>query len=82
MVAGNRSKDFRRVVRGRTSTDSQLIDATTDKQLWARTFDRELNDVFVIQSEVAENIAAARGCQAEPGELDIRVPRDATGDRR
>jgi serine/threonine-protein kinase len=36
---------------------AQLIDAETDKHLWAETYDRELTDVFGIQSEIAQNIA-------------------------
>jgi len=38
---------------------TQLIDASTDEHLWADTFDRELKDVFAVQSEVAESIAVA-----------------------
>ena len=38
---------------------TQLIDASTDEHLWANTFDRELQDVFAVQSEVAESIAGA-----------------------
>ena len=36
---------------------AQLIDATADEQLWTETYDRELADIFAIQSEVAEHIA-------------------------
>ena len=36
----------------------QLIEAATDKHLWAETYDRELLDVFGVQSEVATAIAA------------------------
>ena len=36
---------------------AQLIDATADEQLWTETFDRDLKDVFAIQTEVAEHIA-------------------------
>lgn len=36
---------------------AQLIDAQTDKHLWADTYDRQLTDVFSIQSEIAQNIA-------------------------
>ena len=36
---------------------AQLIDAGTDEHLWAETFDRELTDVFAIQSEIAARIA-------------------------
>src|ERR1035437_38573 len=37
----------------------QLIDAKTDKHLWADTYDRELKDIFLIQTEVATKIAAS-----------------------
>ena len=37
----------------------QLIDAETDRHLWAETYDRELTDIFAIQSDVALQIAAA-----------------------
>jgi serine/threonine protein kinase/Tfp pilus assembly protein PilF len=36
---------------------AQLIDARTDTHLWAETYDRELADVFAIQSEIAQTIA-------------------------
>jgi len=38
---------------------SQLIDVKTDEHLWAETYDRELKDIFAIQSEIAEQIASA-----------------------
>jgi TolB-like protein/tRNA A-37 threonylcarbamoyl transferase component Bud32/lipopolysaccharide biosynthesis regulator YciM len=37
----------------------QLIDAKTDEHIWAETYDRKLEDVFEVQSEVAQRIAAA-----------------------
>jgi TolB-like protein/class 3 adenylate cyclase/Tfp pilus assembly protein PilF len=37
--------------------NAQLIDARTDAHLWAETYDRDLADVFAIQSEVAQTIA-------------------------
>jgi TolB-like protein/Flp pilus assembly protein TadD len=37
----------------------QLIDAKNDKHIWAERYDRELKDVFAIQSEVAKHIAGA-----------------------
>jgi len=36
---------------------AQLIDAKTDAHLWSETYDRDLSDVFSIQSEVAQNVA-------------------------
>ena len=38
---------------------AQLIDAGTDRHLWAETYDRDLIDIFAIQSDVALQIAAA-----------------------
>jgi TolB-like protein/Flp pilus assembly protein TadD len=37
----------------------QLIDTKTDKHLWGETYDRELKDIFLIQTEVASKIAAS-----------------------
>ena len=37
----------------------QLINAQTDSHLWAETYDRELTDVFSVESEIAKGIAAA-----------------------
>ena len=41
----------------RLRVNAQLIDARTDAHLWAQTYDRDLADVFAIQSEIAETIA-------------------------
>ncbi len=38
---------------------AQLIDATNEGHLWADTYDKELTQVFAIQSDVAQQIAAA-----------------------
>jgi serine/threonine protein kinase/Flp pilus assembly protein TadD len=37
----------------------QLINAQTDSHLWADTYDRKLTDIFGVESEIAEGIAAA-----------------------
>ena len=37
----------------------QLIKQTNDSHLWADTFDRKLTDIFVVETEVAERIAAS-----------------------
>jgi len=42
---------------GKVRVNAQLIDARTDGQLWAQTYDRPLADVFAIQSEIAKTIA-------------------------
>jgi TolB-like protein/Tfp pilus assembly protein PilF len=42
---------------GRVRVTAQLIDARTDTHIWAERYDRPLNDVFAIQSEIAQTIA-------------------------
>jgi serine/threonine-protein kinase len=42
---------------GKVRVNAQLIDARTDKHLWAKTYDRDLADVFAIETEVAQTIA-------------------------
>jgi TolB-like protein len=37
----------------------QLVNAQTDSQLWAESYDRKLTDIFVVQSEIAKEIAAS-----------------------
>ena len=41
----------------RVRLSAQLIDVASDRHVWAETYDRELTDVFSIQSEVADTIA-------------------------
>src|SRR5262245_47002390 len=42
----------------RVRVSAQLIDAKTDTHLWAESYDRPVNDVFGIQSDIAKAIAA------------------------
>ncbi len=42
---------------GKVRVNAQLIDARTDGHLWAENYDRPLDDVFAIQSEIATTIA-------------------------
>ena len=48
----------------RVRITAQLIDAATEGHLWAQNYDRQLEDIFAIQSEIAEKVA---------GELKIRL---------
>ena len=47
------------VVRGekRVRITAQLIQASSDQHLWARSYERDLKDVLVLQDEIAEDIA-------------------------
>jgi serine/threonine-protein kinase len=50
---------------------SQLIDARSEDHLWSETYDRELTDIFDIQSEVAQQIAAALRARISENELSM-----------
>jgi TolB-like protein len=47
---------------------AQLIDVRNDAHLWAQTYDRELADVFAIQSEIAEAVADQLQARLSPSE--------------
>jgi TolB-like protein/class 3 adenylate cyclase len=52
----------------RVRVSAQLIDARTDSHLWAEHYDRDLTDIFAIQSEVAQQIADQLRSKLSPGE--------------
>src|SRR2546423_5381831 len=52
----------------RVRVNAQLIDARNDTHMWAETFDRELADVFAIQSEIAQAIANQLQAKLSPRE--------------
>jgi hypothetical protein len=54
----------------RVRITAQLVDPATDQQIWARAYDRELNDVLALQGEVARAIA---------GEIQARVTPEEAG---
>jgi eukaryotic-like serine/threonine-protein kinase len=58
---------------------AQLIDADTDRHLWSETYDRELTDIFAIQTDVALQIAAALEAELSPEER-TRIRKEPTGD--
>ena len=52
----------------RVRVNAQLVDARTDRHLWAQTYDRDLADVFAIQSEIAKTIAEQLQANLSPRE--------------
>ena len=52
----------------RVRVNAQLIDARNDAHLWAQTYDRDLADVFAIQSEIAKTIADQLQAKLSPSE--------------
>src|SRR5436309_2393370 len=57
-----------RRVGNRVRVNVQLICADTDEHLWAEDYDRELTDVFAIQTDLAQKIAQALQAKLSPGE--------------
>ena len=51
---------------GRVRIVAQLIDARTDHHIWAETYDRQLEDIFEIQADVARQIAEALQAELTP----------------
>jgi TolB-like protein/Tfp pilus assembly protein PilF len=54
---------------GRVRITAQLIDARTDQHLWSEIYERELEDIFAIQTDVAERIAGALRTELTADEL-------------
>jgi len=63
----------------RVRVNAQLLDARTDGQLWAQTYDRDLADVFAIQSEIAKSIADQLQARLSPSEMSA-IERPPTSD--
>jgi len=52
----------------RVRVNVQLIDATTDEHIWANDYDRDLTDVFAIQTDLAQKITDALQAKLSPAE--------------
>ena len=48
----------------------QLIDATNDTHLWSETYDRELKDIFSVQSDIAQRVASALSARLSPSDQE------------
>jgi TolB-like protein/class 3 adenylate cyclase/Flp pilus assembly protein TadD len=57
---------------------AQLLDARSDRHLWAANYDRKLSDVFAIQSELAETIAGQLRATISPDEKAAIAVRPTT----
>ncbi len=59
--------------------NAQLIDTRTDTHVWVEQYDRDLNDLFAIQSEIAQKIAGQLHAKISPAEK-LAIEREPTGD--
>src|SRR2546429_339060 len=57
-----------RRVGNRVRVNVQLIDANNDEHVWAEDYDRDLTDVFAIQTDLAQKIASALQAKLSPNE--------------
>jgi TolB-like protein/Flp pilus assembly protein TadD len=57
-----------RRVGNRVRVSVQLIDANNDEHIWAEDYDRDLTDVFAIQTDLAQKIASALQAKLSPNE--------------
>jgi len=57
-----------RRVGNKVRVTGQLIHAATDEHVWAQTYDRDLTDIFTIQSELSQQIAGALKAALSPEE--------------
>ena len=63
----------------RLRINAQLIDTQTDSQIWAEQYDRKLEDIFALQSELAQTIAAQLKATLSTGEK-AEISRQPTQD--
>jgi TolB-like protein/Flp pilus assembly protein TadD len=57
-----------RRIGNRVRVNVQLIDASNDEHIWAEDYDRDLTDVFAIQTDLAQKIASALQAKLSPDE--------------
>ena len=63
---------------GKVRVTAQLIEMRTNTHLWAETYDRDLADVFAIQSDIAQQIATALEAKLAPEEKARLAARPTT----
>jgi adenylate cyclase len=59
--------------------NAQLVDGRTDQPLWVETYDRSLEDIFAVQTEIATAIAGALEAELSRG-VASRIERPPTND--
>ncbi|MCK5221593.1 MAG: tetratricopeptide repeat protein, partial [Candidatus Aminicenantes bacterium] len=63
--------------KGKVRITAQLIDAETDNHIWAENYDRDLENIFEIQSDVARKIAKSLKIKLIP-EIVMRIDQKPT----
>lgn len=60
----------------RVRITAQLIDASTDTHLWSASYDRNLDDIFAVQEEIAVAISEALMGALGMGQITVSAPTD------
>jgi len=68
-----------RRIGNRVRVNVQLINADNDEHIWAEDYDRDLTDVFAIQTDLAQKISATLQAKLSPNEKE-RLDRRPTQD--
>ena len=66
-----------RRIGNRVRVNVQLIDANNDEHIWAEDYDRDMTDVFAIQTDLAQKIASSLQAKLSPNEKE-RLDRQPT----
>ena len=56
----------------RIRVSADLIDANNEESCWSERYDRELDDIFVVQDDITKNIAAAMKVHFEDGDRTLQ----------
>ena len=57
---------------------AQLVDANTEAHLWSSKYDRDLDDIFAVQTDIAEKVATALAIKLVPAERKAIEKRETT----
>jgi len=68
-----------RIVGAQLHMNMQLVDTRTDTHIWAEQYDRDLNDLFTVQSEIAQKVAQRLRAKITAAER-LAIERRPTGD--
>ena len=55
----------------RVRVTAQLVEASTDQHLWAKSYERDLKDILALQDEIAQDVAAQVRVKLTPKERSL-----------
>lgn len=61
--------------------DVRLVDGVTEEQVWAKSYDRELKDVFAIQTEIAQHVASELNAKLSEEEQSMLSKTDTKNEK-